>query len=891
MILYRFGIFCILLGWPLASAQSADQPADVPLPIEIAMFEKLFIGDNPYGGPRPLLGTVSEQMHAIRNDRLQTADHRYWAASLYARELWNDGLTDQLKVECLAVPPRVADFGYRSLCVLIGKENLTDKIAEVESLAEEAYTKAPQFVTAMNILSMLGDFLTFNGRPVESLRIYRRALELCPQDNQSALVMAKNNLGFAYLNPLFPMEVQKLGLKYYDDVIAYHKDNEKEPRHAQNLGWTSYNKGIALLFNFRSYTEALAAFKSAEGIHLLEIDTAIFQAYTLVQLKRYAEARAILNRTDVRTVIDPKRRQFLSCYKELSFRLMGDNTPIAHCLELESPQHDVLLDLTAQIMTSQLSPQEENTMWRKFYQYFDQKIKPDVQEYLAAAADQAELARMRANEKLKDLELKNLSLYKQYTVMASVVAALLLAMAIVLFRFWQLQRRNSLLMEEEKHHLQGILDGIEEGLVTITSGLLLKPERSSHLDAIVGERDLTHQTLQELLILTDLSAEEQAHTAACIEASLDEYSLTFDLNHTHLPQEWRIHHRIIACYWQPIHHGDFVKGIILVMRDVTDLRARELQRASSQRESDRILVLSQEIFRSHPKAVQHFLTQLATDVEELERLLAVSHAEPEAMRLAHTIKGTARSLGLKELQETVHQFESYLLAGKANRDSAAFMALKASAEAYRSAMSRLLTGPKQGISNLWDVISALKAPLEDQLAKAAIGFRGMQLLESAPLTAEELNIVHEILLHGLNNAADHGFLLQAERGLATAAALFEIELTMDSGWKKLTLRDNGAGINRDLLEAKARAVGWHPSNDGDWFDFLFEDGVTTAQLLTKTSGRGVGLSAIRAAVRRMNGKARIANNAGRPGAELTLVWPEHWPRHLTHESDSAKLVS
>ena len=103
MILYRFGIFFILLVGPLASAQSADELADVPLPIEIAMFENLFIGDNPYGGPRPLLGTVSEQMRVIRNDRLQTADHRYWATSLYARELAVGNLN------------HTAGFGYLAL--------------------------------------------------------------------------------------------------------------------------------------------------------------------------------------------------------------------------------------------------------------------------------------------------------------------------------------------------------------------------------------------------------------------------------------------------------------------------------------------------------------------------------------------------------------------------------------------------------------------------------------------------------------------------------------------------------------------------------------------------------------------------------------------------------
>jgi HPt (histidine-containing phosphotransfer) domain-containing protein/tetratricopeptide (TPR) repeat protein len=870
--LYRLGIIFLALigGW--ASAQPPDEE-EAMLRAGEGMFAKLFVGDNPYGGARPLLGTVSEQMRAIRNDRLQTDEHRYWATSFLARELWNDGLPEELAIECRSVPPRPGDFSYQSLCILIGPEPLANKIAAVETLAENAHRKLVGQVLPMNVMSTLGDYLTFNGRPVEALRIYKRAFELCPENNKTALVLAKSNLALAYLNPLFPMDVQKMGLKYYDEVLVYHKENEKEAWQNQNLGWTSYNKGIALLFNFRAYEDALASFKAAEGVHLLDIDNAIFQAYTLVHLKRYEEARAILKRTDTKDVIDPKRRQFLSCYKELSYRLMGDTSPIPHCLQLENPQHDVLLDLTAHIMTSRLSADEENAMWRKFYFYFDQKIKPDIQEYLAAATDQAELARMRANEKMRDLELQNLELYKQSTAMATIVALLLLAMALVLYRFWRVQHSNARQTAEEKQHLQGILDGIEEGLITIGPGLIMKPERSSHLDAIVGQRDLASRPLQELLELTDLSAAERGHTAACVEASLGESALTFDLNHPHLPHEWRIQQRTIACFWQPVYRHGVNSGVILVMRDVTEIRERDRQRNSALAASNRILDLSQEIFRAHPKAVQVFLSQLGEQLLELERLMTREGGRTDALRIAHTMKGSARTLGLAKLQEGAHAFESSLVSGTAALPSTELQTLREVASAYQTAMGRLFQGAGHEMNSVWELIGLLKRPLEERMNRAGHAFEGLQLRDATSLDADELKMVYEILLHGLNNAADHGFLLPAARGLSTRAALFEIEVTHQDGWNCLVLRDNGIGIDHDLVMRKAQAQGWQPQPGHDWLDFLFEDGVTTAEQLSATSGRGVGLSAVRAFAARMQGQVQLRNRADRSGAELHVRWP------------------
>jgi chemotaxis protein histidine kinase CheA len=379
--------------------------------------------------------------------------------------------------------------------------------------------------------------------------------------------------------------------------------------------------------------------------------------------------------------------------------------------------------------------------------------------------------------------------------------------------------------------------------------------------------------LQELLELTDLLAAERAHTAACVEASLGESALTFDLNHPHLPHEWRIQQRTIACFWQPIYRDGLNSGVILVMRDVTEIRERERQKNSALAASDRILDLSQEIFRAHPKAVQVFLSQLGEQLLELERLMNREGGHTEALRIAHTMKGSARTLGLTKLQEATHAFESSLLARTESRTLTELQALRAVASAYQTAMGRLFQGAGHEMNSVWELIGLLKRPLEERLSRAGHPFQGLQLRDAASLEVDELKMVYEILLHGLNNAADHGFLLPASRGMATSAALFEVELTHQDGWNCLVLRDNGLGIDQDLVMSKAKAQGWQPQPGRDWLDFLFEDGVTTAEQLSATSGRGVGLSAVRAFADRMQGHVHLHNRGDGCGAELHVRWP------------------
>ncbi|MBI4542395.1 MAG: response regulator [Gemmatimonadetes bacterium] len=138
-----------------------------------------------------------------------------------------------------------------------------------------------------------------------------------------------------------------------------------------------------------------------------------------------------------------------------------------------------------------------------------------------------------------------------------------------------------------------------------------------------------------------------------------------------------------------------------------------------------------------------------------------------------------------------------------------------------------------------------------------------------------LDGLREALLHLVRNAVDHGIEPPAEREQAhkprrgkvsVAAALRGDRLTV-------TVADDGAGLNVAAIRAQLARRGLPlPSDERELARSLFEGGLSTRGEVTATSGRGVGLDIVRAALERVRGSAAVAWAAGR-GTTFTLECP------------------
>ncbi|TVQ17244.1 MAG: chemotaxis protein CheA [Spirochaetaceae bacterium] len=154
----------------------------------------------------------------------------------------------------------------------------------------------------------------------------------------------------------------------------------------------------------------------------------------------------------------------------------------------------------------------------------------------------------------------------------------------------------------------------------------------------------------------------------------------------------------------------------------------------------------------------------------------------------------------------------------------------------------------------------------------------VQIQISGEQTEMDKNVIEEVsdpLVHIIRNAVDHGIEPPDERVAAGKPAAGTIDLTARHEGNEIwiTIRDDGRGLRRDRILAKARERGLLADGDPDPPDetvwrYIFEPAFSTADQVSEISGRGVGMDVVRQNVEKLRGKIDIDSA---PGSGTTIV--------------------
>jgi two-component system chemotaxis sensor kinase CheA len=132
-----------------------------------------------------------------------------------------------------------------------------------------------------------------------------------------------------------------------------------------------------------------------------------------------------------------------------------------------------------------------------------------------------------------------------------------------------------------------------------------------------------------------------------------------------------------------------------------------------------------------------------------------------------------------------------------------------------------------------------------------------------------LAALRDTLLHLLRNAVRHGIELPEARRRAgkPAEGVIAIDARIDRGRLTVSVRDDGAGLDDRAILIRGRAAGLiaadaPPPPRHALHALLFEQGLSTADRLDEVAGRGIGLSVVAEAARRLHGSASIAPGPG-----------------------------
>ncbi len=448
-------------------------------------------------------------------------------------------------------------------------------------------------------------------------------------------------------------------------------------------------------------------------------------------------------------------------------------------------------------------------------------------------------------------------------------------------------------VERANRDMKLVFDNVDQGFVTVERDGKMEGQRSAIASRWFGEA-LFEETLFAWLSRNDRQAGDWLHVGW--DAIFDDV-LPLAVALDQLPKTLVAKGRTFGLDFRPIDGPDGKPSrVIVITTDITE-RLNAERGESAQRE---IVAAFSQLTRDPVGAIQFF--------EESQAIVdALRAGPPHTKRLIHTLKGNAAMFGLSRLVDRCHQVES-------------------SAE---QTMREPTGEDRESIARVWDEVALriaplvagrrdmLQVPIADlvelealiherathrQLARVVTSWRYERTSQTFGRMAEQARaLAHRLgkgqievevvdhgvrldpkrfsplwaaMVHALRNAVDHGIEEIDERRDAGKEGPGRLLLSSraESTHIVLELGDDGRGIDWPRVAERARRLGLPHDSRKDLEEAVFAAGLSTKNEVSETSGRGVGMAALREVCEELGGRIKIWSEP-RLGTRLIIRLP------------------
>jgi two-component system chemotaxis sensor kinase CheA len=444
-------------------------------------------------------------------------------------------------------------------------------------------------------------------------------------------------------------------------------------------------------------------------------------------------------------------------------------------------------------------------------------------------------------------------------------------------------------LDQKNQDMRLVLDNVGQGFLTVDAHGNLSNERSRIVDEWFGPPEAGCK-------LTEFLRRIDKNTGDWFEVGWDmlvEGIMPMAVCLDQLPAVVRSQGRTFELAYRPLveEDGEKLHKVIVVITDVT----ARVERERSERAQRETMSLFKHAL-SDRQALDSFFAETGGLVDDI-----VSARDPDLTllrRQVHTVKGNAATFGLESVARLCHELEDKMDANErpsSLEDRRLLAETWAKVVAMRDELTKEATG---GIDLDLEEYEAFVQDLRDnvphqQLLQSAVGWRfeaahkyltfnGEQLIALARrLGRADVDVVIQptrLRLHSLKwrpfwsafthvvrNTVDHGIGTPEERAAAGKSPRARVQLAIDAVGDDLVVRitDDGPGISWQRVACRALEMGLPGKTHNELVDALFADGLSTRDGVTATSGRGVGLSVVRAVVRSLGGSAEISSEPGK----------------------------
>ena len=443
-----------------------------------------------------------------------------------------------------------------------------------------------------------------------------------------------------------------------------------------------------------------------------------------------------------------------------------------------------------------------------------------------------------------------------------------------------------------------VLDNVAQGLITIGAEGVMAKERSAVVEKWFGP-------VPEGISLPDYLEARATNFAAHLSMGLmqlQEGFLSREVCVQQLPTSLTTDGREYKLTYEAIGDDDPIQSLLVVIEDITEAVALQREERAQR-----------EVLRA-VQHVTHDRRGFLTFRSEAKRLLGQIRSGSdlvEVKRAIHTLKGNAALLDLQVIAGLCHRMEDRMaemgdlpLGADIETLDRRWNELMESLEPFTGGVEREVVEVSR--TDLVELLSHLRAPngvqdaqrliaawelepvakplqrLADQAKGLAVVLgrgevRCVVEFDHTRLAADVWAPFWSAMSHVVRNAVDHGLETPEER---VAKQKDEPRLVFCASTRghetTISVTDDGRGIDWDALRAKAVAAGLPSTTREDLVNAMLRDGISTRGNRSETSGRGVGMAAVKKAVQRMGGSLAVESTPDK-GTSWTFTIPSHAP--------------
>ncbi len=450
---------------------------------------------------------------------------------------------------------------------------------------------------------------------------------------------------------------------------------------------------------------------------------------------------------------------------------------------------------------------------------------------------------------------------------------------------------------ENEKRLAQVFSSVPLGIVKVDDKLVIQEPYSQYSKNLLGIDDLSGKSIFDVLfkrVWSTLTVQQQ-EAVKMLYSVPNNSVIQFELNCEALPSlvqlpvesEGATIERWIGISYETIAFNGIVSELLIVLEDRTEIERVGRENRRSRDEEQKILTRFTALRKLDTQLRETVMEDLSQSFERLEQITSKKKAI-SIVHALHAIKGVARVGNFEELKNLAHETEAYCLglgeeiAGNWEGVVESLSTLKVVWREWQLLFRALSSSDEvpggsarqSSLSGLRPYLSRLVESTADSLGKDV---RLDCSIFDQSLDLSCLHVIKETLQHVVTNAIDHGLELPERRkelGKNPQACLNVGLQLFEEDFVEGIVADDGAGLNTVSLKKKADTEGI-PYDSGDeksiW-QVIFQDGVSTKDAITTTSGRGVGLAAVRQSIEELGGSIEVSSRPGQ-GTRFRFVVP------------------